>query len=416
MVKKLARWVLCLLAASVAAVPAGLQTVVVAPASTTGTLYAITRSQNLVTVDPTSGGFTVLSNLFLSGAVDSQTFELVANPAAGRLYGERMSFVNTSSESVFKNELLTINASTGAVVNTVSGSFVTLVVDQSTGTLFGFDGQRVLRINPSTGATTSVATISSGFGSDIWSLDIDPNTHIIYASREDISGATEDATTQIFTVNTTNGAVTTGPVLAHTVHQIVVDPASGRLFGVTESFTHDFVSIDPSTGAEDIVTTLVPSADPNLSVNFGLAADGATHTVFGDLQTYDITTGDVSDQLMSIQDQTGAVNLGAAFTDFIVSAGIAFAGPAPTITPDTIIADVQSALTSGAITKAGVAKDLLDELNDAEAARNRGQCKTAANIYQEFINDVKAQAGKSIAVATANQLISEAEVLQANCP
>jgi len=389
---------------------------IVAAASGTGPLYAITRSQNLVTVDPTNGAFTVLSNLFLSGAQDSQTFNLVANPAAGKLYGNRMSFVNTSSGSVFQNELLTINASTGAVVNSVSSQPNTLVVDQSTGTLFGFDGFSLFKLNPGTGVTTKVATVNNSFGSYIWSLDIDPNTHIVYASREDISGPIEDATTRIFTVNTTNGAVTTGTVLAHAVRQIVVDPASGRLFGVTESFTHDFVSIDPGTGSEELLVTLVPSADTNLSVNFGLAADGSTHTVFGDLETIDTSTNDVSDQVISIQDETGAINIGPSFSDPIVSAGIAFAGPAPTINPDTLKAAVQSALASGAITKSGVGKNLLAELNDAQAARDRGQCKTAGNIYQQFINDVNAQAGKSIATATANQLIGVAQFLIANCP
>src|SRR6202008_405800 len=117
-------------------------------------------------------------------------------------------------------------------------------------------------------------------------------------------------------------------------------------------------------------------------------------TVFGDLETFDSTTGDVSDQVMSIDDRTGAINLGPSFTDFIVTSGMAFAGPAPTITPDTLKADVQSALASGAISKAGVGSTLLDDLSAAQAARNRGQCKTAANIYQQFISDVKAQAGK----------------------
>jgi len=196
----------------------------------------------------------------------------------------------------------------------------------------------------------------------------------------------------------------------------VVDPGSGQLFGVTDSFTHDFVRIDPSTGTTDLVASLVPSADTTLGVNFGLAADGATHTVFGDLETIDISTNEVSDQVISIQDVTGDINIGPSFSDPIVSAGIAFAGPAPTINPDTLKAAVQSALASGAITKSGVAKNLLAELNDAQAARDRGQCKTAGNIYQQFINDVNAQAGKSIANATANQLIGMAQFLIANCP
>src|SRR6266571_8312477 len=108
-----------LLVASAIALLASAVEPVVASASGTGPLYAITRSQDLVTVDPTTGAFTVLSNLFLAGAEDSQTFELVANPAAGKLYGERMSFVNTSSGSVFQSELLTIDAANGAVVHSV---------------------------------------------------------------------------------------------------------------------------------------------------------------------------------------------------------------------------------------------------------------------------------------------------------
>jgi hypothetical protein len=203
-------------------------------------------------------------------------------------------------------------------------------------------------------------------------------------------------------------------LLAQTVRDIVVDPASGQVFGVAESFTHDLLSIDPSTGATEVVATIVPSGDPNLGVNFGLAADGATHTVFADLETFDTTTGDVSDQVVSVQDQTGAVNVGVSSSDAITA--LAFAGPAVPITPDTLKADVQSALASGAITKAGVASTLLDDLNAAQAARNRGQCKTAANIYQQFISDVNAQTGKSIATATASKLVSEAQFLQVNCP
>jgi uncharacterized protein DUF4394/FIMAH domain-containing protein len=385
-----------------------------AAASGTGTLYAMTRSQNLTTVDPATGSLTVLSNLFLAGAVDSQMVSLVANPLAGRLYGERMSFVNTSSGSVFKTEILTINASTGGVLSSVPGHYSALVVDQSTGTLYGFDASNnLVRVNPSSGATTKVATIGT-FCVCIWSVDIDPNSHTIYISAEDVSGATEDATTQVFTVNTTTGAVSAGVLLGQTVRDIVVDPGSGQVFGVADSFTHDLLRIDPSTGATEVIATIVPSGDTDLGVNFGLAADGVTHTVFADLETFDITTGDVSDQVVSIQDQSGGINVGVSSSDAITA--LAFAGPAVPITPDTLKADVQSALASGAISKAGVAKTLLDDLDAAQAARDRGQCKTASNIYQQFISDVTAQTGKSIAASTASKLISEAQFLAVNCP
>src|SRR2546429_2072709 len=133
MFKKRVHRLCCLSAACLSALPLAFQPVVVAQASGNGPLYAVTRSQNLVTVDPATGAFTVLSNLFLAGAVDSQTTALAANPAAGKLYGDRFSFVNTDSGSVFKEELLTIDAATGAVVNSVSRHFTALVVDQSTG-------------------------------------------------------------------------------------------------------------------------------------------------------------------------------------------------------------------------------------------------------------------------------------------
>ena len=70
-----------------------------ASAAAPGTLYGVTRSQDLVTIDPATGAFTTLSNLFLAGAEDSQASELASNPAAGRLYADRLSFVNTKSGS-----------------------------------------------------------------------------------------------------------------------------------------------------------------------------------------------------------------------------------------------------------------------------------------------------------------------------
>jgi hypothetical protein len=86
------------------------------------------------------------------------------------------------------------------------------------------------------------------------------------------------------------------------------------------------------------------------------------------------------------------------------------------ITPESIKADVRSALASGAITNAGVASSLLAKLNAAETARSRGQCMTAGNDYRAFIAEVNALRGKMVAAATANQLMSEARFLVTNCP
>ena len=44
-----------------------------------------------------------------------------------------------------------------------------------------------------------------------------------------------------------------------------------------------------------------------------------------------------------------------------------------------------------------------------------GECRTAANIYRAFINQIEAQSGKGITPLAAEILITDAEYLIANC-
>ena len=64
--------------------------------------------------------------------------------------------------------------------------------------------------------------------------------------------------------------------------------------------------------------------------------------------------------------------------------------PGSHVTPESIKDDVNQFLQSGAIKNHGKANSLLAKLNAAAAARARGQCSTAANIYQAFINELRA--------------------------
>lgn len=86
------------------------------------------------------------------------------------------------------------------------------------------------------------------------------------------------------------------------------------------------------------------------------------------------------------------------------------------VTPDSIKADVNQFLSSGAIKNAGLANSLLAKLGAAAAARARGQCNVAANIYQAFIQEVAAQSGKGIDAVAAAILIADAQYLIAHCP
>jgi hypothetical protein len=86
------------------------------------------------------------------------------------------------------------------------------------------------------------------------------------------------------------------------------------------------------------------------------------------------------------------------------------------VTPDSIKGDVNQFLGSGKIKNSGEANSLLAKLNAAASARARGDCKTAANNYQAFINELQAQTGKGVDAAAAAIMIADAQYLVAHCP
>jgi hypothetical protein len=87
-----------------------------------------------------------------------------------------------------------------------------------------------------------------------------------------------------------------------------------------------------------------------------------------------------------------------------------------TVTPVSIMSDVTQFQQSGAIKNAGLAGSLLSKLTAAATARVAGNCFTAANIYQAFINELNAQSGKGVDPIAAANLIADAQFLIANCP
>jgi hypothetical protein len=86
------------------------------------------------------------------------------------------------------------------------------------------------------------------------------------------------------------------------------------------------------------------------------------------------------------------------------------------VTPASIEGDVTQFLQMGAIKNAGLASTIMSNLIAAAAARQRGQCNTAANIYTSFINAVLGQRGKGIAVTAADIMIADAQYLISHCP
>jgi hypothetical protein len=45
-----------------------------------------------------------------------------------------------------------------------------------------------------------------------------------------------------------------------------------------------------------------------------------------------------------------------------------------------------------------------------------GNCSTAANLYQAFINELQGQSGKHVSVSAASTMIADAQYLITLCP
>lgn len=86
------------------------------------------------------------------------------------------------------------------------------------------------------------------------------------------------------------------------------------------------------------------------------------------------------------------------------------------VTPESIKGDVTQFLQAGAIKNNGEANSLLAKLDSAAAARARGQCSTAANLYRAFITELQAQSGKGVDPTAAQIMILDAQYLIAHCP
>ena len=323
-----------LVAISLAAVPALAQPWV-ASAASTGTLFAITADQHLVKIDQATGAFTMLTDL--NNANNPQSSDLADDPVAHRLYAERLSAtIGPDGFPIFSQDLLTIDSNSGATLadpplNAPPSNG--LVVDPSTGTLFGFDGLNVVTIDPGTAAVTTFANIAPFRGAFSYSMVGDPSSHTIFLSQEDVSGPVGTNTTKIFSIDMSNGSVSTSPALDRPVRQITID--AGNLYGITDAFTFDFVAINNTSGATRLVTNI---GDSSSIVQFGMASDSASHTTFIDVQSQDPPGSFIFvDHLLSINDLTGTTT-SAAMPTGLAGDGMAFepsGAPADTSPPAT---------------------------------------------------------------------------------
>ena len=399
---------------AVLVVPTLLLVVQAAPAAaeaSTGTLFGITGfGQSVLSrIDPATGVVTDIEDL--AGPEQGQLVNVTGDPLAHRIYALRQSVVFTPPSTIaIHNQLLTINSDTGAVTAGAIGAVGNgqIVFDDASGLLYQLNfGGRISSIDPLTGKSTLVATVPVT-SSDTLSLVVVPGASTIYVGQSTFDYETGGENYDVITVNLTSGTSTTSPLNAGRLGFLMYDSSSGTLL---TSDRQNLYSVDPGSGAETVISNY--NNNSQALFFFSGAVDASTSTVYLHLNAFDFFNP--LDQIVTIDEHSGSFAFSAANITTPQLESMYFQ-PLVTVTPDSIAAAVRNSLADGQITKSGVANTLLSDLSAAAAAHNRGQCKTAANIYQQFINDVSAQSAKSIAVATASRLTREAENLQGSCP
>jgi hypothetical protein len=265
--------------------------------------------------------------------------------------------------------------------------------------------REVVRINPSDGTETNLGPF---FGDTLTPNAIAPAQHTLYLISwgQDFTNPNPALIAQLWSVNTMSGSETQTSNLRIAVEGLVYDTSSNTLFGVPFGVPYysavGLLRINPSDGSETPVGTYdLTGFGP------GIGMDSASHTAF-----FSVFNSSGTTSIVSLNDQSGIGVAGNPMPTYVNS--LVF--EPVSITPDSIKADVRTALASGAIDNAGVANALLAQLNAAAAARVAGQCADAASIYTSFISLATAQSGKHVAAATASKLISEAQFLIAHCP
>jgi len=100
-------------------------------------------------------------------------------------------------------------------------------------------------------------------------------------------------------------------------------------------------------------------------------------------------------------------NLGNSRTSSVIFAIVS--------TPDSIRNDVTQFFASGDISKAGEENALLKMLDGASMTLSKSDCTAANKIYTAFINQLKAQSGKSVSPSAALIMIADAQYVISHC-
>jgi hypothetical protein len=194
--------------------------------------------------------------------------------------------------------------------------------------------------------------------------------------------------------------------------------------GLVESPQSNVVSLD---NTPPVSTIVVPAATQyahsalltlDYTVSDGTGSGVASTTASLDGFTTVSGHGLASGQVISVLTEMslGPHSFSVEGVDQLANHGIATVPFTIVVTPDSIKEDVNLFLAAGLIKNGGMANALLGKLSAAAAARNRGQCATAANNYDSFIHELQAQSAKGIQASAVTIMIGDAQYLIAHCP
>jgi len=199
------------------------------------------------------------------------------------------------------------------------------------------------------------------------------------------------------------------------------DNSDGQVFPIYGSASVEWsqekfppvVTINQPTATQYLHTAVLTLNYSETDTGCGVGGVTAIMDGMTTINNHGLASGQVIDLLteMTPGDHTFTVdasdNIGDASTASVTFSII--------VTAQSIEDDVTRFLASGAIAQ-NEGRPLLAKLDAAASARVRGQCKTANNNYQAFINEVNAQSGKKISAQAAAIMIADAQYLIAHCP
>jgi hypothetical protein len=160
--------------------------------------------------------------------------------------------------------------------------------------------------------------------------------------------------------------------------------------------------------------TLILSYSVSDGAGSGVASTTPTMDGQSTVAGHGLATGQVINLLTELL--VGPHTFAVAGIDHVTNGGVSSVTFTIIVTPDSIKQGVSQFLAAGLIKNSGLANSLSAKLNAAANARDKGNCSTAANNYQAFINELQAQLGKGVETGAVQIMIADAQYLIAHCP